>query len=103
MQVSMDKSEMTNSTNNISIDISMNGPKLRGGDQVQVPGSNPVQGWHLLSRNLQQDCLSNGSNTRLNKIWWCNTISFASKFKWYKSLVTSVLLHGCETRILLTD
>ena len=29
---------------------------------------------------------------RLNRIWRCNTISFASKFKLYKSLVTSIHL-----------
>ena len=28
----------------------------------QVHGSNPVQGWHLLSRSLHQDCLSNANN-----------------------------------------
>ena len=26
-----------------------------------------------------------------NRIWRCNTISFASKFKLYKSLVTPIL------------
>ena len=40
---------------------------------------------------------------RLNRIWRCNTISFASKFKLYKSLVTSILLYGCETWTLLAD
>ena len=40
---------------------------------------------------------------RLNRIWRCNTISFSSKFKLYKSLVTSVLLCGCETWTLLAD
>ena len=34
---------------------------------------------------------------RLNRIWHYNTISFASKFKLYKSLVTSILLYRCET------
>ena len=38
---------------------------------------------------------------RLNRIWRCNTISFASKFKLYKFLVTSILLYGCETWTLL--
>ena len=38
---------------------------------------------------------------RPNRIWQCNAISFASKFKLYKSLVTSILLYGCETRTLL--
>ena len=33
-------------------------------DQLQVTGSNPVEGWHLLSRNPHQDCLSNGSNVQ---------------------------------------
>ena len=40
---------------------------------------------------------------RLNWIWRYNTISFASKFKLCKSLVTSILLCGCETRTLLAD
>ena len=40
---------------------------------------------------------------RLNRIWWCNTISFAGKFKLYEPLVTSILLYGCETWTLLTD
>ena len=30
--------------------------------QFHVPGSNPLQGWHMLSRNPHQDCLSNGSS-----------------------------------------
>ena len=32
---------------------------------------------------------------RLNWIWQYNTISFASKFKLYKFLVTSILLYSC--------
>ena len=43
------------------------------------------------------------SMARLNRILRCNTISFASKFKLYKSLVTSILLYGCETWTLLAD
>ena len=38
---------------------------------------------------------------RLSRIWRNNTISFASKFKLYKSLVTFILLCGCETWTLL--
>ena len=40
---------------------------------------------------------------RLNRIWWCNTISLASKLKPYRSIVTSILLYGCETWTLLAD
>ena len=47
---------MTNSTNKHER------PEARGGDQYQVPGSNPVQRWYLLSRSPHQDCLSNGNN-----------------------------------------
>ena len=40
---------------------------------------------------------------RLNRIWWCNTISFANKFKLSISLVISTLFYGCESWHLLTD
>ena len=40
---------------------------------------------------------------RLSRTWRCNIISFASKFKFYKSLVTSILFYGCETRTILAD
>ena len=40
---------------------------------------------------------------RLSRIWRCNTVSFASKFKLYKSHVTSILLYGCETWTLHAD
>ena len=54
MKVAQKSKIMTNSTN-ISADISMNGQ-----DQCKVPVTNLVQGWHLLSRNPHQYCLSNG-------------------------------------------
>ena len=62
--VSTEKSKiMTNSTDFIGADnYCHERSEVRGSDQFQVPGSNPVQGWHLLSRRLHQDCLSNGSN-----------------------------------------
>ena len=43
------------------------------------------------------------SIARLNRIRRCNTISFASKFSPYKSLVTSIFFYGCEAWTLLTD
>ena len=39
----------------------------------------------------------------VNRVWRSNTVSFASKFKLYKSLVTAILLYGCETWTLLAD
>ena len=40
---------------------------------------------------------------RLNKIWHCHTLRFASRFKLYKFLIISILLYGCETWTLLAD
>ena len=40
---------------------------------------------------------------RLNKIWRCNTIRFASKFISYKFLVTFILLYVCKTWTPLAD
>ena len=39
----------------------------------------------------------------LNRILRCNAVSFASKFKSYKSFVISILLYGYETWTLLAD
>ena len=49
-------------------------------------------------------CIRTASaRARLSRIWRCNTLSFASKFKHYKSVVTSILLYSCEIWILLAD
>ena len=57
----------------------------------------------MLSGSPHQDSSAMAAMARLNRIWRCKTISFASKFKLYKSLVTSILLYGCETWTLLAD
>ena len=62
-----------------------------------------MQEWHLLSRNPHQDCLSNGSNSQTERIWWCYTISLTGKFKLCKSLFTSLFLYGREARTLVAD
>ena len=98
MEVSTEKSKiMTNSTNNISADVCMNGQKLDevtsfkylGATLCRV-GTCPVEVRIRITSAM-------AAMARLNRIWRCNTISFASKFKLYKSLVTSVVLYGCET------
>ena len=84
---------MTNSMNNTSADISMKSQKLE-----------EVTGFKYLGATLCKDgtCSAEvhiriasavAAMARLNRIWWCNTISFESKFKLYKSLVTSILLY----------
>ena len=78
MEVSTEKSKiMTNSTNNISANISMNGQKL---EEVTI--------FKYLGATLCKDSTCSAevririasAMVRLNKIWRCNTISFVSKF-----------------------
>ena len=57
----------------------------------------------MVSRNLHHVCLINGSNDQLNMIWRRNIISFPSKFKLHKTLVTSILIYGCEIWTLFAD
>ena len=99
MEISTEKDKiMTNSMNNISADISMNGQKLE-----------EMTCFKYLGATLCKDgiCIRIASAMAamaiLTRIWWCNTISFASKFRLYKFLVTFILLYGCETWILLAD
>ena len=91
---------MTNSMDNISSDVSMNGQKLEEVTRLKY-----------LEATLCKDgtCSAEvririaSAMSRLNRIWRCNTISSASKFKVYKSLVTSILLYSYETWSLLAD
>ena len=84
MEVSTGKNKiMTNGMNNISADISMNSQKLE-----------KVTSFTYLRTTLCKDgtCSEICSRialamvvvaARLNRIWWCNTISFTRKFKLY--------------------
>ena len=81
-----------------AVDITMNGQKLE-----------EVTSFKILERTLCKDgtysaevririALAIAAMARLNRIWWCNTIIFASKIKLHRSLiVTSILLYGFET------
>ena len=40
---------------------------------------------------------------KLDRMWWCNTISFISKFIMYEYHGTSILLYGCESWTLSAD
>ena len=82
MEISTGKSKsMTNSTNNISADISANGQKLE-----------EVTSFMYLGATLYRDDTSSAeiririasamaAMARLNRIWLCNIISFANRFK----------------------
>ena len=71
---------MTNSMNSISADISMNGQTLE-----EVTSSKYFGATQCKDGTCSEVCIKIASAmaavARLNTIWQCNTISFASKFK----------------------
>ena len=87
---------MTNSTNDITVDISMDGQKL---EEVTIfkyrrailckDGTSSAEVRIRISSVMT-------AMPRVNRIWRCNTISFACKLKLYKSLVTSILIDGLK-------
>ena len=96
MEVTTEKRKiMTNSTNNISADISMNGQKLEEVTSFKYLGATPCKDSTCSAEVRIRIASAMAAMARLNRIWRCNTlISLASKFKLYKSLVTSILLYG---------
>ena len=101
MEVSTEMSKtMINRTNNISADISKNSQKLEEVTRFKYLRATLCK-HGTCSAEIRFRIAS--AFARLNRIWRCNTISFASKFKLYKSLVTSTLLCGCKTWTLLAD
>ena len=101
MEVSAEKNKvMTNSTNNIGADIIMNGQNLEEVTSFKYLGATPGKNGLWSAEVCIRFALAMAETARPNRIWRFNTISFSTKFKLYRSLVTSIL-HGCETRTLL--
>ena len=87
MEVSTEKSKfMTDSMNNISADISMNGLKLEEVTSVEYLGAAMCKDCTCLAEVCIRIASAMAAMARLNRIWWCNIISSTSKFKRYKSL-----------------
>ena len=98
MEVCTEKSKiMTSSTNNISADISTNSQKLEEMTSFKYLGATLCKDGTCSAEVCVRITSAMAAMAKLNRIWRCNTVSFTSKFKLYKSLVTSILLHGCET------
>ena len=97
MEISTEKSKiMTNSKITISAAVSMNNQKLDEMTNFEYLGPNLCKDGTCLAEVCIRIASAMAAMARLNRIWWCNTISFTSKFKLYKSLVTPIL-YGCET------
>ena len=90
---------MTNNTNGINTEIKVNGQKLETvtsfkylGSVITAEGSKP----EILSRIAQ----ATAALTRLKPVWIDKSISFSSKIRLMRSLVTSIFLYACESRTL---
>ena len=94
---------MTNSTNEISADTSTNGQKLEEVTSFRYLGATLCKDAICSTEVRIRIASAMAAMARLNRIWLCNTISFASKCELYESLVSSILLYGCETWTLLAD
>ena len=85
---------MTNSTNNIRTDTGMNGRKLEEVTSVEYLRATLCKHGTCSAEARISIASAMAAMARLNRIWRCSTISFASKFKLYKSLVSSILHYG---------
>ena len=104
MEGSTEKSTvMTNSTNDINADISMNGQKLGEVTSFKYLAAILCKDGTYSAEVRIRNAPAMAAMARLNRILWCNTISFESKVKLHKSLVTSTLLYDCKTWTLLPD
>ena len=98
MEVSTEKSNiMTIGTNIINADISMNRQKLEEVTNFKYMGATLCKDGTCSAKVRIRIALVMTAVARLSRIWRCNTTSFASNFKPYKSLVISILLYGCHT------
>ena len=102
MEVSTEKSKiLTNSTNNISADISMNGRKLEEVTSVKYLGATLCKDGTYSTEIHIRIGSAMATVVRLSRIWQSNAISFTSKLKLYQSLVISILLCSCVLWTLL--
>ena len=88
-EVSTEKSKiMTNSTNNISAEISKNGQKLEEVTSFKYLGATLCKDDTCSAEVRVRIASAMAATARLNRIWWRSTVSSANKFKLYTSLVT---------------
>ena len=92
-----------NSTNNIGVDIGMKGQKLEEVTSSKYLGATLCKDGTCAAEVRIRIASTKAAGAKLNRILRCNTIRFASTFKLYKSLVTSIHLYGCDSWTLLAD
>ena len=93
MEISPEKSKaMTNSVNNIGAHISMNSQQFEEVTNFKYLGATLCKDGTCSTQICIGIASAMAVMARFNRIWWSNTISFANKFRFYTSLVTSILL-----------
>ena len=103
MEISAEKTKlMTNNTSGINTEIKVNGQRLETvtsfkylGSVITDEGSKP----EILSRIAQ----TTAALTRLKPVWIDKSISFSSKIRLMRSLVTSIILNACESWTLTAE
>lgn len=104
MEVSHEKSKiLINSANHTTAEIYMNGQKLDEVTAFKYLGSILSKDGSSKKEINTRIGTSTAAMARLNRIWRRKNISFATKFKLYRSLVVSIFLYGCETWTLLAE
>ena len=93
---------MTNNTNGISTDITIDNKKLESVRSFQYLGaiiSDEEYKPEVLSRIAQ----TTASVTKLKVIWNDKSIAISSKFRLMRSLVMSIFLYACKTWTITAD
>ena len=81
MEVSTEKRKiMTNTSNNINADISMNGQKLEEVTSFKYLGATLCKDGTCSADVRFRIASAMTAMARINRIWRCNTVSFGSKF-----------------------
>ena len=75
----------------------MNGKVIEEVGHFKYLGSTPIKDGTSLKEVKIRLGQAHSAMTRLAQLWKNNAISFPTKFKLNKSLVLSILLHGCES------
>ena len=103
MDISAEKTKlMTNNTSGMNTENKVNGQKLETVKSFQYPGSvitDEGSKPEIVSRITQEAA----ALTRLKPVWNDRSISFSSKIRLVRSLVTSIFLYVCESWTLTAE
>ena len=94
---------VTSRTQQAATSITLNGQTLEEVDSFKYFGSTLKKDGSSTKEVKTRLNLIASATMRHNVIWMTNSVSFPVKLKLFKSLVISILLHGCESLALTAD